>query len=884
MPEERTEDVQDRFLADLRRLGDLYQTHLAKTFSQRALGRRTGVTPTTVGSWLNGRGVPQQPETLALLVGCLRQEFAAAGTVLDPRDRSLLDPVAWRERHGQVMLDRARKTGTAVRAAQSAAVLAQQPPPRPDLPDEPRPVMTWTAPQLGVHPAIPGAKGSPTGGSFVLPDYVERAHDQALRARLRTADTEEAGATLVLLRGGSCTGKSRAAFEAVRRCLPHWRLVLPKTAESLQAFLATGGRIPRTVLWLDELQDHVGDHDGEPAAAGLRRLLETPGPLVVVATLWPEYHDLLTTPPRPGLPDPHAHARALLTNVTPIDVPAAFTAADMTVAAMATDSSLVAAAATTSDRRITQTLAAGPDLVDRYEQPVGAGGPYVRAVITAAMDARRFGHGPQLTEEFLAVAAPAYLTDTERAEADPDAWFRDALADARRKAKGVVGPLASAPHPTGMGPLPGIQVLADYLDQHGRSSRRGLFPAQPFWDAVLRHCTAADQAVLARLAEASLRFGIARTLYRRAASAGHTGALCRLGELSESAGDLAKARRLYEQAADAGDPSALYRLAWLHAQASDQEGAERFARGAAALGDTGPLMRVARTWEEAGDVAGAKRLYQEAADAGDQYALRWFTEECERAGDRTGAEGLARRGMAAGDLLALRRLAEMREVSGHGADAARLALEAACAGDRPAPYHIIRRREEKGDWSGAETLYRKLMEAGTHAGAGLAALLCRTGRDRESTALYAQAAASGDTAALLHLTQERAAAGEHEEAVAYARAAAAAGDTIALLWLAKEKGLTDDGPGAEALAREAASAGDTRALSSLALLLEHRGDRRGAERLAVEAAEAGDPLVLRELASVRERNGDLDGAARQYRAAADTGDRTALVEQARLER
>ncbi|TYB46358.1 hypothetical protein [Actinomadura chibensis] len=56
-------------------------------------------------------------------------------------------------------------------------------------------------------------------------------------------------------------------------------------------------------------------------------------------------------------------------------------------------------------------LAAGaPELLRRYEQA----SPAARAVLWAAMDARRLGHSLFLPERLLRDAAPGYLDDNER--------------------------------------------------------------------------------------------------------------------------------------------------------------------------------------------------------------------------------------------------------------------------------------------------------------------------------------------------------------------------------------------------------------------------------------------------------------------------------------
>lgn len=150
--------------------------------------------------------------------------------------------------------------------------------------DRAQPVESWTAQQLGVHPAIHGTTPPDTDGAFVLPDYIERDHDRQLRNRLAQAASAEQAA-LVLVRGESCTGKTRTAFEAVRVCLTGWQLVFPKNATRLLALFDADALAPRTVLWLNEAQNFLTGTHGEEAAAALHSRLEEPGPLVVLGTL-----------------------------------------------------------------------------------------------------------------------------------------------------------------------------------------------------------------------------------------------------------------------------------------------------------------------------------------------------------------------------------------------------------------------------------------------------------------------------------------------------------------------------------------------------------------------------------------------------------------------
>jgi hypothetical protein len=202
----------------------------------------------------------------------------------------------------------------------------------------------------------------------VLPPYVPREHDEVLGEVVRAAAGGRSG--IAVLAGGSSVGKTRACWEALallRDQDPPWRLWHPIGPDAALRELAGVG--PRTVVWLNDAQLHLDvpdDRLGEKVAAGLRELLCDPdrSPVLVLATLWPEFWDSLTYRPAGGN-DPHAHARELLAGHD-MTVPAAFTSAQVSTLRRAEDPRLAQAAAAAQEGHVIQFLAGAPELLARY--------------------------------------------------------------------------------------------------------------------------------------------------------------------------------------------------------------------------------------------------------------------------------------------------------------------------------------------------------------------------------------------------------------------------------------------------------------------------------------------------------------------------------------
>ena len=372
-----------------------------------------------------------------------------------------------------------------------------------------------------------------------LPTYVPREHDQLLGEVVRAAAEGRSG--IAVLVGGSSTGKTRACWEALHLLRDQsgpwwlWHPIDPtRPAAALRDLPGIG---PRTVVWLNEAQFYLEAAEGglgERVAAGLRELLRDPGraPVLVLATLWPQFWDTLTVRPDGG-DDRHAQARDLLAGHD-IAVPAALTPSQVRQLAGAEDPRLaLAAAAAEEDGQVIQFLAGAPELLARYRNAP----PAAAALIDAAMDARRLGMGAGLPQAFLEAAAPGYLTD-DQWDALGEDWLEQALAYAAVPCKGARGPLTrirprpprtraarSGPRDSGEqlagspdGPL---YRLADWLDQHGRQHCKGQSPPPKFWAAAAAHALPADQATLGDAAHDRGLYRAAAQLHKNAAASGN---------------------------------------------------------------------------------------------------------------------------------------------------------------------------------------------------------------------------------------------------------------------------------------------------------------------------------------------------------------------------
>ena len=660
--------------------------------------------------------------------------------------------------------------------------------------------------RLGVHAAI----SVPGVADEVPPEYVPRDVDDAEHGIRAQVEASASRGGFVLLVGGSSVGKTRCAVEAVKALLPDWWLVHPAGPTAVAA-LAAAPR-PRMVVWLDELQRYL---DGEHGLTGavVRALLNAPDPVVIIGTLWPDLYTAYTTVRAPGGADPHAREREVLDLAAVVRIDPAFTQAEQgrARAAAARDRRL-AAALETAGYGLTQTLAAAPELVARW-QDAQTIDPYAWAVLTAALDVAWLGARAPLSADFLRAAAPGYCTSQQLAEA-PDNWFEQALAYATGKVHGAAAALS--PAGTGIGQVDGY-TAADYLIQHaGRERRYARVPAST-WDAILSHIgDPADTARLAYSARRRLLYRYAIALYRHATDVGDGDgyATQELAWLLAGRGDLDEAAQILRARADAGDGAAADQLAELLAERGDLDGL--------------------RARADAGDGEAANQLAELLAERGDLDGLRARAD----AGDGAAANQLARLLVKRGDLDEAAQILRAPADAGDGAAAMQLAWLLAGRGDLDEAAQILRAPADAGDGAAADQLANLLAERGDLDG------------------LRARADA-GDGAAARRLADLLAERGDLDGL----RARADAGDGEAANQLAEllaERGDLDG-------LRARADAGDWSAARRLADLLAERGDLDGTAQILRARAERGDLDAALRLAALLNKQGRSEEAERLRR-------------------
>lgn len=266
---------------------------------------------------------------------------------------------------GRVLVDR----GAEVRTALPDQVLGGWPRRVRELDD---PVL------LGVHPAARDRVGQ-------VPAYVGRDVDDRVDEALRIGG-------FVLLSGESAAGKTRVAYEAMRRVLPDHHLVAPASRESVRTVVETVVDQRSCVVWLDDVERFFGAHG--LTVPLLHRMLAADA--VVVGTIRVSELDRFGARHEAGLGDDERDgwrtAREVLRLAVEIPLTRRWSTPELGRASQSTDRRVRSALRMTDTFGLAELLADGPELARDWRNAWQPGGQSRgAALVAAAVDCRRAG-------------------------------------------------------------------------------------------------------------------------------------------------------------------------------------------------------------------------------------------------------------------------------------------------------------------------------------------------------------------------------------------------------------------------------------------------------------------------------------------------------------
>ncbi|MEV5532333.1 hypothetical protein [Streptomyces prunicolor] len=361
-------------------------------------------------------------------------------------------------------------------------------------------------------------------GLPALPPYVGRDQDAKFNSALAQASSEGG---LVIVLGQAYSGKSRTALAAMAQVLPDHRVFAPAQHEDLRKLPAQlKGWTERCVVWLDDLDVHLGNGGLEPRLLGQLTDLEA----VVLATMREEAYAKYAR---------RTSAQGRLLGLAQlVELPRAWGPAERKRAEETGDLRLIEAARESGTVGVATYLAIGPRLWNDWQlAPNRERHPRAHALVRAAVDLARCGLKGPLPQDLLVTVHEGYgIAGLER-ESLEDAWEW-----AGRKRYGVLHMLRRGERAK--------EPFADALPYfvHTAEQDEG-FPPVAGW--VWGHALDAARVNPATYVVENVVAG-ARAAYMREAETGDAWAMHALGLLEESLDEGEKAESWFRRAAEAG--------------------------------------------------------------------------------------------------------------------------------------------------------------------------------------------------------------------------------------------------------------------------------------------------------------------------------------------
>jgi hypothetical protein len=217
-----------------------------------------------------------------------------------------------------------------------------------------------------VHPSIPLPGTDHHDRPTSRPTYIERDIDAELRTELTSGRS-----VFVILVGPPSVGKTRTALHHLVESLGTWRLFWPASGDQFTDYVAASGNLSRTVVWLDNLAELLLTGQAV-SVASINHVLQARQPTVIIGAITPTMFDQITTSPPDAPYEVSSAARQILRMAHRIDLNVEFSPTELARAHLDADPRIAEALAH-GESRITEYLAAVPDLRAKWRRGIDAG-------------------------------------------------------------------------------------------------------------------------------------------------------------------------------------------------------------------------------------------------------------------------------------------------------------------------------------------------------------------------------------------------------------------------------------------------------------------------------------------------------------------------------
>ncbi|WP_405447378.1 hypothetical protein OG350_14005 [Streptomyces achromogenes] len=236
-----------------------------------------------------------------------------------------------------------------------------------------------------------------------LPPYVARAVDGHLDELIGRGG-------LIVVEGNSASGKTRTAYEAVRRSmdkLGERPIIIPKDGVSLRKLISSGYQLGGSIIWLDDLERFIAPGGLDE---GIIRLFGSDASVLFIATLRSRAKAAMSQAGGSTGRSVAAVYRAVMAGAKTVRVDRRLNKKERSRAyRLAADLRIRTALEMAESTGFAEYMAAAPSALERWQDGKDGANEIGAALISAAVDYRRAGYSSPIPRAWLEATFKAYL-------------------------------------------------------------------------------------------------------------------------------------------------------------------------------------------------------------------------------------------------------------------------------------------------------------------------------------------------------------------------------------------------------------------------------------------------------------------------------------------